>query len=179
MNTSQWLREGRLDREALIPALQSFLGLLIRAGHFDLRVEVQARPADAPPDVEEPDMTVDFHGRDAELLLERHGELLRAIEHIALRWLRLDPRYFDHIRFDCEGYRAARIAELKLAAEAAAARVKQSRAPFRFSPMEARERRILHLALKDSPGVRTGSEGEGDSRAVVIHPVPERSQTKS
>ncbi len=175
MNTGQWVREGQLDREALIPALQSFLGLLIRAGHFDLRAEVRARPADAPPDVEEPDLTVDFRGRDAELLLERHGELLRAIEHIALRWLRLDPRYFDHIRFDCEGYRAARIAELKLAAEAAAARVKQSRAPFRFSPMEARERRILHLALKDDSAVRTGSEGEGEFRAVVIYPVPERS----
>jgi spoIIIJ-associated protein len=97
--------------------------------------------------------------------------LLRAIEHVALRWLRLDPHYFDHIRFDCEGYRAARIAELKLAAEAAAARVKQSRAPYRFNPMESRERRILHLALKDDPAVRTISEGEGDLRAVVIYPA--------
>jgi spoIIIJ-associated protein len=172
MNTGQWVREGQLDREALVPALQSFLGSLIRAGRFDLRAEIQARPADAPHDVEEPDLIVDFRGRDSELLLERHGELLRAIEHVALRWLRLDPHYFDHIRFDCEGYRAARIAELKLAAEAAAARVKQSRAPYRFNPMESRERRILHLALKDDPAVRTISEGEGDNRAVVIYPVP-------
>ena len=171
MNSSQWVREGQLDRQALIPALQSFLGLLIRSGRFELRADIQARPADAPPDVEEPDLTVDFHGRDAELLLERHGELLRAIEHVALRWLRLEPRYYDHLRFDCEGYRAARIGELKLAAQAAAERVKQSRAPFRFSPMEARERRVLHLALKDSPGVRTTSEGEGDFRAVVIYPA--------
>lgn len=171
MNTSQWVREGQLDREALIPALKSFLDSLIRAGRFDLHAEIHTRPADAPPDLEEPDLTVDFRGRDAELLLERHGELLRAIEHIALRWLRLDTHYFDRIRFDCEGYRAARIAELKLAAEAAAARVKQSRAPFRFSPMEARERRILHLALKDDSAVRTASEGEGDLRAVVIFPA--------
>ena len=171
MSAAQWVREGRLDCEALSPALQSFLGSLMRAGHFDLRIEVQPRSADAPHDVEEPELTVNFRGRDSELLLERHGELLRALEHVALRVLRLDPHYFDHIRFDCEGYRAARIAELKLAAEAAAARVKQSRAPYRFNPMEPRERRVLHLALKNDSAVRTASEGEGDLRAVVIYPA--------
>jgi predicted RNA-binding protein Jag len=30
---------------------------------------------------------------------------------------------------------------------------------------------VLHLALKEAPGVRTASEGEGDHRAVVIHPA--------
>lgn len=168
--TERWLKDGRLDTEAVIPALRSFLGLLVREGGFELRADIEPRAANAPEDVENPDLTVNFQGRDSDLLLERQGELLRAIEYVAVRWLGLDPQHHDRIRFDCQDYRAGRIAELKLAAETAAARVKQSRTPYRFSPMSSRERRILHLALKDDPGVRTLSEGVGPERAVVIHP---------
>jgi spoIIIJ-associated protein len=37
--------------------------------------------------------------------------------------------------------------------------------------MSSRERRIVHLALKDMPGVRTESAGLGEDRQVVIHPA--------
>jgi spoIIIJ-associated protein len=37
--------------------------------------------------------------------------------------------------------------------------------------MSSRERRIVHLALKDMPGVRTESIGAGEERQVVIHPA--------
>lgn len=171
MSTTQWIRDGHLDRDALIPALECFLRQVVRAGRFELRAEVRPRPADAPEDVEDVEVIVNFEGRDTDLLLARKGELLRALEHIALRYLRLEPRYHDHIRFDCRDYRAGRIAELKLAAQTAAARVKQTRTPFRFQPMEPRERRILHLVLKDDPEVRTASEGEGELRSVVIYPA--------
>jgi len=158
------------DPQVVAPALEDFIARLLRAGRFDLKVWIGADSAPLAGGLEPPDLVVDFRGRDAELLLERHGELLQAIEHVTLRCLRLDPRDYDRIRFDCEGYRAGRIAELQLAAAAAAERVRQTRSPYRFNPMESRERRVLHLALKDAPGVRTASEGEGENRAVVIYP---------
>jgi len=168
--SDEWLKDGRLDAERVIPPLRSFLGLLVREGGFELRAEIAPRPPD-PDDVENPDLIVNFTGRDADLLLERQGELLRALEYLAVHWLKLDPAHYDRLRFDCQGYRESRLAELKLAAQTAAARVKQSGAPFRFAPMNARERRVLHLALRDDPAVRTTSEGEGPARAVVIHPA--------
>ena len=168
---SRWIRDGALDRAAIIPALRSFIGLLVRSCRFDLKAEIRVRRPEAPPDVENPDIIVNFHGRDAELVLQRGGELLRAIEYLTLRWLRLEPHYYDQLRFDCNDYKATRIEELKLAARTAAERVKRSGEPFRFNPMDARERRIIHLALKDDPGVRTTSEGEGNFRSVVICPA--------
>ena len=168
---SRWIKDGAVDREAIIPALRSFIGLLVRSCQFELKAEIRVRRPDAPPDVENPDIIVNFHGHDAELLLQRGGELLRAIEYLALRWLRLEPRYYDQLRFDCNDYKATRIEELKLAARTAAERVKRSGEPFRFNPMNPRERRIIHLALKGEPGVRTTSEGEGDVRSVVIYPA--------
>ena len=167
----RWIQNDRLNLQELIPALRSLIGMMIRECRFDLRIDVRTPGPNAPPDVENPELVVNFDGEDAELLLERGAELLQAIEYLTLKWLRLDPRYYDRIRFDCRDYRFLRIAELKLTAETAAERVKKSRQPFRLNPMNARERRIIHLALKDDPAVRTVSEGSGPARQVVIYPA--------
>jgi predicted RNA-binding protein Jag len=37
--------------------------------------------------------------------------------------------------------------------------------------MSSRERRILHLVLKEEPGVRSESEGKGEERQVVVYPA--------
>ena len=53
----------------------------------------------------------------------------------------------------------------------AADRVRETRAPFRFNAMSSRERRILHLVLKEEAGVRSESEGAGEERQVVVYPA--------
>jgi spoIIIJ-associated protein len=63
-----------------------------------------------------------------------------------------------------------RIQELRMSAMAAAERVKKTHAPFHFSPMNSRERRILHLSLRDETEVRSESVGEGPIRQVVVVP---------
>ena len=69
------------------------------------------------------------------------------------------------------GYRGIRIEELKLSARVAAGRVRETHAPFRFNAMSSRERRILHLVLKEESGVRSESEGAGEERQVVVYPA--------
>jgi spoIIIJ-associated protein len=61
--------------------------------------------------------------------------------------------------------------ELRLMAQVAAERVIDTGDPFALNPMSPRERRIVHLALRDRPGVRTQSEGMGPDRKVVIFPA--------
>ena len=65
-----------------------------------------------------------------------------------------------------------------MTARVAAERVQSSKQPFQLNPMSSRERRIVHLALKDMPGVRTESVGMGEERQVVIHPVKSESGAK-
>lgn len=157
-----------MDREALAAELRRFLDLVLARTRLELAYDIRLQEA-VQPDVESPEVLVVFRGRDQEQLLEHNAELLKALEYVALRWLRLDPHYYDHVRFDSGDYRTLRIEELKLAARVAAERVRETRQPFRFNPMSARERRIIHLVLKDQPGVRTSSQGAGDTRQVVVY----------
>jgi spoIIIJ-associated protein len=57
-----------------------------------------------------------------------------------------------------------------MAAQVAAERVRKTGMPYEFSPMTSRERRILHLALRDATDLKTESSGEAGRRAVVVMP---------
>jgi spoIIIJ-associated protein len=162
------IRDGKLDPEAAATALRDFLENILRAGKFQLSVKVRAVAPDSSNDAE---VIADLDGPDKELLLERGADVLKALEHLAFRALRLEPAYHEKIHLDCGGYRALRFEELRMTARVAAERVQASKQPFRLNPMSSRERRIVHLALKDVPGVRTESVGLGEHRQVVIHPA--------
>ena len=62
-----------------------------------------------------------------------------------------------------------------MAAGVAAEKVRQTGSPFHFAPMSSRERRIVHLALRDQTDLRTESDGEGFSRCVVLYPADYKS----
>ncbi len=152
-------------RANLEPFLQEFLRLL------RCNVEFEIAPADRK-DAEEgsPEIVVNFSGPETSLLLQRGGELLSALEYIAVKFLRLQPEARRLIEFDCEDFKSIRIEELRLTAVTAAERVERTGQPFPLNPMDARERRIVHLALRDNPSVRTESQGGGPYRKVVIFP---------
>jgi spoIIIJ-associated protein len=154
-----------LDRERAVAELQRFLALAVREMGLAVEFEISAPAGD------EGEVLVTFSGADQDLLLEKNAELLLSLEHIAHRWLRLDPRLHDRVRFDCGEYRATHLAELKLSARVAAQRVRETGQPFQFNPMSSRERRIVHLELNGAAGVRTESEGSGDRRQLVVYPA--------
>jgi spoIIIJ-associated protein len=166
------IREGKLDRDAAIAALRRFLDPVLKAAHWDVSYTIStAEPSPDPNAIEQAEVIVDFAGKDKEVLLDRGGDVLKALEHLAHKALRLEPVHHEKVRLDCGGYRALRMEELKMTARVAAERVQTSKQPFRLNPMSPRERRVVHLALKDIPGVRTESVGTGDERQVVIYPA--------
>jgi spoIIIJ-associated protein len=153
--------------EAIRPRIDGFLRPLLKAAHFNLDYELQAGGGDQT--FITPDFTVSFDGPDTELLLAQRAELLLALEELTLEALRISHEDRFRIVFDAHDYRLLRIAELRLSAETAAEKVKRTGIAFRFNPMTSRERRIIHLALRDDLAVRTVSEGVAPRRNTVIY----------
>jgi spoIIIJ-associated protein len=150
--------------------IASLMRILTSTGGLRLKYRITAGAGAADPDgFERRDIYVECKGPDAPLLLDRDGELLRALEHIAAKALRLEPEDHDRVSFDTEGFKAARVRHLRKLAEAAIDRVDETDQPYRFPPMSSRERRMLHLFLRDS-GLQTASSGEGPRRFVVLYP---------
>jgi spoIIIJ-associated protein len=155
------------------PQLDDFLKRLLKMAGLELAFNI-AEPAPTPGDPEAPELMVDFSGPDTDLLLQRGGELLEALEDVSARFLRLPQEERGRIVFDSMDYRMLRVEELRLTAQTAAEKVLSSGAPFSLNPMNSRERRIVHLALKDNCSVRTESQGFGSNRKVVISPAEKK-----
>jgi len=169
--TKEFVREGKLDREAAAAALRDFLQRIVSAGKFELSVKVRTAAPSSGTEEGEAEVFADLDGKDKEILMARGGEVLKALEHLAFRALGLEPAYHEKIHLDCGGFRALRFEELRMTARVAAERVLASKQPFQLNAMSSRERRIVHLALKDMAGVRTESIGTGEERHVVILPA--------
>ena len=151
------------------PRIEDFLDLVLDLADFDLDFEVSEGET-LHPDFENPDLLVRFTGPDVELLLSNKAELMLALGQLTMEALRMPADEHSRLCFDANDHRMLRIQELRMSAQAAAERVRKTGVPFHFSPMNSRERRILHLAMRDETEVRSESVGEGPIRQVVIVP---------
>ena len=122
-------------------------------------------------DFETPDVVVKVSGPDVDYLLGNRAELLLALEHVTMEALRMPSEDHSRVSFDANDYRLLRIEELRMSASAAAEKVKRTGQPFRFNPMNSRERRVIHLSLRNEAAVRSESSGSGGFRQVVVYPA--------
>lgn len=139
---------------------------------IDIDIDYEFREgASTYPDIENPDIVVTFSGPEADLLLQNKAELLLALEHLTMEMLRLPHEDHSLIVFDANDFRLLRIEELRLAAQTACAKVKESQQPFFFTPMTSRERRIIHMTMRPETEIRSESVGVGGGRQVVFVPA--------
>jgi len=160
-----------MDKVAAANRIHEFLQRVVTHASLRLKYRITVDPPlPEQRDWERPEILVEFAGPDSALLLDRGGELLRALELLALEMLRMPSAEHEKICFDCQNHRSMRLEELRLAADVAAEKVRKTGAPYHFAPMSSRERRIVHLALRDHADLRTESQGEGPRRNVVVYP---------
>lgn len=153
-----------------LEAIESLVEQIIQCGRFNLKSTVRKHDG-AGEEPNSPGVVVDFEGPDSDLLLEKNAALLDALEYVVLKAVHVDDDLYGKISFDCKDWRQVRAEELKLTAQMAARQAVETGSPFHLTPMSSRERRIVHLALKDEGSVKTMSEGAGPSRKVVIYPA--------
>src|SRR2546423_12158904 len=159
------------DKVAAAKKINEFLQAVVTHGglRFKYRIVVD-HPLQEDRDWEKPEILVDFSGPDSTLLLDRGGELLRALELLALEMLRLPSGEHEKISFDCQNHRAQRIHELRMAAGVAAEKVRKTGTPYQFSPMSSRERRIVLPAVLAVGRLITQSEWGWMRRWPVGYP---------
>src|SRR5713101_3332359 len=159
------------DKIAAARRIEALLKSVILQGSLKLKYRITVDPPlPEERDWERPEILVELAGPDSALLLERGGELLRSLELLAIEMLRLPYEEHERISFDCRNHRAMRLQELRMAASVAAEKVRKTGMPYEFAPMSSRERRIVHLALRDEADLHTESEGEGMRRCLMVYP---------
>jgi spoIIIJ-associated protein len=118
---------------------------------------------------------LNIKGDGSGLLIGRHGQTLDALEYVVNRILaRKLKDAAAPVSIDTESYRARRRRQLHRMALAKGEQAKREHLAVALDPMPPRDRRIIHLALKDDPLVTTRSSGDGFLRSVEIMPVDER-----
>lgn len=121
-------------------------------------------------DGENGELILDVNGGDLAVLIGRHGRTLDALQMVLTSLLSSRIKFYYPVVVDIESYKSRRKRKLVDIARSSAARAKQ-RGKVTLAPMNAYERRLIHIALRDDPEVVTHSEGEEPERRVVITAV--------
>ena len=128
------------DKVAAAKKINEFLQAVVTHGGLRLKYRIVVDPpVPENRDWEKPEILVDFSGPDSTMLLDRGGELLRALELLGLEMLRLPSGEHEKVCFDCQNQRSLRIQELRTAAGVAAEKVRRTGTPYEFSPMSSRK----------------------------------------
>lgn len=119
-------------------------------------------------DGDEGELILDVTGGDLAVLIGRHGRTLDALQMVISSLMSAALRFHYPVVVDVEGYKMRRKDKLRSLALQAAARAKRQHSKVALPPMNAYERRLVHLALVPDESVTTHSEGEDPSRRVVV-----------
>lgn len=122
-------------------------------------------------DGENGELILDVNGGDLAVLIGRHGRTLDALQMVLTSLMSSRIKFYYPIVVDIESYKSRRKKKLVDMARSSAARAKERGGKVTLAPMNAYERRIIHLALVNDEGVVTHSEGEDPERRVVITAV--------
>ncbi|PWA06701.1 protein jag [Pueribacillus theae] len=107
------------------------------------------------------------------VLIGKRGQTLNALEYLTNIALNRHSKEYIRIYLDAENYRKKRKETLIQLAERQAERALKLNQKVVLEPMPAKERKVIHLALKEKEGVTTNSKGDGMYRHVVIYPTNE------
>ena len=159
------LPSAEADRASVILAkeiLQRLLELMKVSASVDVKESLPAAMTGRSP------IALDISGEELGILIGRRGQTLSSLQYVVYLMLSHQMKARVHVSIDVEGYRERRREALRNLALRMAERVKTTGHSVTLEPMPASERRIIHLALQDYPGVTTESIGEGEARKVTI-----------
>jgi len=152
--------------------LYSFPEDPVEIGRLVLQRIIDAITTGAKISVEQDSERIFFNinGGNAGILIGKRGQTLDAIQAIVEKVINKNKENRTRVLVDVEGYLETRKENLERLAVQLAEKSKRTGKPMSCGQMNAYDRRIVHVALKDNPDVQTRSRGEGPLRKLVIFP---------
>jgi spoIIIJ-associated protein len=141
-----------LDTSPVTQFLNAFLP------HFPLQIGYQVKKKNET-------IYVIFEGEDRSMLLRKDGSLLLAFQHILNK---VSPH---KVQVDCEFYRRRKEKRLREFAQQVARQVNDTGRNEVLDLMNPYERRIVHIAVNQVPGITSESIGEGFLKRVKVFPI--------
>jgi spoIIIJ-associated protein len=157
------------DEEVVVVAVELLQGMLDRMGLKTTVRAVEFKGVLDDDDDERP-LVLNIEGDDLGVLIGRRSETLTAIQYLLRLMVNHRVQRWINLEVDVEGYKARREDQLRKLAERMAERAVSSGRAVTLEAMPARERRIVHITLRNHPQVTTQSFGEGEHRKVSIIP---------
>ena len=155
------------EHDALLDRTESVISKLLHL--LNLEAQVSAHYESTEHDGRR-NIRVDIRGNDLSVLIGRRSETLSAFQYIASLIVGKETQQFVQLTVDVEGYRDRREKQLIQMAKRMADQVAKTGRRQTLEPMPSAERRIIHIALREHPDVKTESTGEDPYRKVVILP---------
>jgi spoIIIJ-associated protein len=156
------------DQDAGAIAAELLQGMLDR---MELRARVQVvEYRGVLDDDQDPPVMLNIEGEDLGILIGRRAETLAALQYLTRLMVNHRAHRWVNLVVDVEGYKARREEQLVRLAERMAERVVSTGRAVALEAMPPRERRIIHITLRNHAQVTTQSIGEGDQRKVTIIP---------
>jgi spoIIIJ-associated protein len=144
-------------------------GLLERIG-VEAEVEVVTK---------EGDLHLEIRGNQEGILIGKHGRTLDSLQVLINRMVNKRLERPIKIVLDINDYRKRKTENLKKMAIRVGEEVKSKGLSLTMGPFDAHDRRLVHIALKEDPSVRTESLGEGKLKKIKIIPSPSRKEEGS
>lgn len=141
-----------------IEPIVDFLKQVTKALSIETEIEVE-ETSDGP--------RLNMTGEQAELLVRHRGEPLKALQHVVDMAFARDRQDERRVFIDALSYRKGKDLELRQMAQLLAQKVKETGLDQQLGPLNPYERRIVHLAVAEIPGV--ASESIGDAFSKTVH----------
>ena len=149
-----------------IEALKTALERIAREIDPESRVEILRQ---------EDETVFNIVGDGSGIFIGKKGQTLEALQYLLSKMRMRQSADLPHITVDTEGYRSRHIKSLESLAQSLSEKAKKKGRPVTTVPLNAADRRIIHMALKKDADLTTWSRGEGGLRKVIIAPRQEGS----
>lgn len=131
-------------------------------------IEASVEIETSPPPYDE--VVLQVNGDSSGVVIGRHGQTVDAIEYIVNRLVAREYPNQGHVVVDAAGYRTRRRQSLTDMARRLADKARRERRTVTLNPLSPRDRRVVHIALKNERGITTRSHGVGLHRKLLIIP---------